>query len=359
MKRVGIVGAGLTGRMHAERWAQLPVELVGFFTRTPARRQAAAERYGGRAFPSLGALLAEVDVLDVCTPTPSHKDVVLAAAAAGKDIICEKPMARHLRDAEQMIATCEAAGVRLFMAHVVRFFPEYARAKEILDSGQLGQPGVIRTVRGGNFPAPDTQNWYINFEQSGGVIMDMLIHDIDYVRWCFGGVRRVFARGLTFSDVQDADHVLLTVRFQNGAMGHLEGSWAYPPGNFCTRLEIAGDEGLLEVEGLAKPPINVTLKQESTELAAGVPVPESPMHPTDDPYYREIAHFLDCLESGDEFRVSPQDGLEALRIALAAIESLRTGRPVDVATFKGEGGAESGVVARPGRERYRLAAPGG
>ena len=128
--------------------------------------------------------------------------------------------------------------------------------------------------------------------------------------------------------------MLLTVRFQNGAIGHLEGSWAYPPGNFRTRLEIAGDEGLLEVGSLDMLPLSVTLKQEDTSLAAGVPVPESPMHPTDDPYYREIAHFLSCLESGESFLVSPQDGLEAVRIALAAIESLRTGRAVDVATFE-------------------------
>jgi predicted dehydrogenase len=229
-----------------------------------------------------------------------------------------------------MIAACEAAGVRLFIAHVVRFFPEYARAKEVLDSGQLGRPGVIRTVRGGNLPAPRTQNWFVDFEQSGGVILDMLIHDIDYVRWCFGDVTTVFARGLAFSDVDTADHVLLTMRFENGAIGHLEGSWAYPPGNFRTRLEIAGDGGLLECDSLDTLSFSLTLKQEGASLAAGVPVPESPLDPTDDPYYREIAHFLSCLESGDDFLVSPQDGLAALRIALAAIESLRTGQPVRI-----------------------------
>jgi predicted dehydrogenase len=320
--------------MHAERWGRLPVEVAGFCTRTPERAQAAAERYGGRAFSSLEALLSEVDVVDICTPTPTHKDLVLAAAAAGKDVICEKPMARHLRDAEEMMAACKAAGVRLFIAHVVRFFPEYVRAKAVLDSGRLGRPGVIRTVRGGNFPAPDMQNWYADFEQSGGVILDLLIHDIDYVRWCFGDVATVFARGLTFSDVPNTDHVLLTVRFQNGAIGHLEGSWAYPPGNFRTRLEIAGDGGLLEFDSLETLPLSLTLKQEGGTLAAGVPVPESPMHPTDDPYDREIAHFLSCLESGDDFGVSAQDSLDALRIALAAIESLRTGRPVHVETFE-------------------------
>jgi predicted dehydrogenase len=340
MKQVGIVGAGLTGGMHAERWVQLrsdrggDLELAGFHTRTPAHAQVAADRYGGRAFPSLQAMLAEVDIVDICTPTPTHKDLVLAAAAAGKDILCEKPMARNLRDAAEMIAASESAGVRLFMAHVVRFFPEYARAKELLDGGLLGRPGIIRTVRGGNFPAPDTPNWYVDFEQGGAVILDMLIHDIDYARWCFGDMTRVFARGLTFSDVEDADHVLLAARFKNGAIGHLEGSWAFPPGNFRTRLEIAGDGGLLEVDSLDCPPFQVLLKQEGTALAAGVPVPETSLHPTDDPYYREIAHFVTCLESGEEFLVTPQDGLEALRIALAAIESLRTSQPIDVETFE-------------------------
>jgi predicted dehydrogenase len=320
--------------MHAERWGRLPVEVVGFTTRTPERAQAAAERYGGRAFPSLEALLSAVDVVDICTPTPTHKDLVLDAAAFGKDVICEKPMARHMRDAEEMMVACEAANVRLFIAHVVRFFPEYACAKEVLDGGRLGRPGVIRTVRGGNFPAPDTQNWYADFGQSGGVVLDLLIHDIDYARWCFGDVATVFARGLTFGDVPNADHVLLTMRFQNGAIGHLEGSWAYPPGNFRTRLEIAGDEGLLEFDSLETLPLSLTLKQEGASLATGVPVPESPLHSTDDPYYREIEHFLSCLESGDDFLVSPHDGVEAMRIALAAIESLRTGRPVNVATFE-------------------------
>jgi predicted dehydrogenase len=129
---------------------------------------------------------------------------------------------------------------------------------------------------------------------------------------------------------------LLTARFKNGAIGHLEGSWAFPPGNFRTRLEVAGDGGLLEVDNLHRPPIHVTLKREGADLAAGVPVPESPMHPADDPYYREIAHFFNCLDSGAEFLVMPQDGLEALRIALAGIESLRTGQPVDIDTFNEE-----------------------
>lgn len=339
-KRIGIVGAGLISTWHAARWKQLPVELVGFYDVSSETAAKAVGEFGGRAFDSLDDLLASVDVVDICTPTPHHKGPVLAAAAAGKDIICEKPLARHLRDAEEIVAACHAAGVRLFVAQVVRFFRQFSQAKAILDSGALGHAGVIRTVRGGSPPNPSRRAWFKDFEQSGGVIMDVSIHDLDFARWCFGDVERVFARGLTFTGVQPHDHALITLRFKNGAIGHIEGSWAYPPGPFRTRFEIAGDQGLIEFDSLAPAPLTVTLlsgpsgSRHQSLQAPGVPQSHSPLAPCDDPYFLELEHFLNCLESGDEFLVSPQDGLEAVRLSLAAIESIRIGRPIYLDEFE-------------------------
>ena len=130
-------------------------------------------------------------MVDICTPGTAHKGPVLAAAAAGKAIICEKPLARMLADAQAMVDACEAAGVPLYVAHVVRFFPEFALAKKQLDSGALGRPAVMRTVRAGSFPRPGnsfSSDYYGDFSRSGGVIQDVGIHDIDYHRWCFGEV---------------------------------------------------------------------------------------------------------------------------------------------------------------------------
>ena len=306
MKRVGIVGAGGIGRWHAERWRKLPVELVGFYDIVPTAAQAMAQDFGARAYESLG---------------------VLAAAAAGVAIVCEKPLARHVEDCEEMIAACEAAGVPLFVAQVVRFFPEFAQAKEVVDAGSIGKPGVYRSVRGGDPPYNGSRKWFMDFEKSGGVIMDVGIHDIDFARWCMGEVERVFTRGLTFDNDSDVDHALLSLRFRSGAIGHIECSWAHPKGQFVTRVEIAGQAGLLEWDSRVGSPLKSAVLQEGHVTRTS----SSPLAEEDDPYYRELAHFLECLENDTPFLVTPHDGLMAVKVSLAAIESMRRGQPVTIA----------------------------
>lgn len=335
MRRVGIVGAGLIGSWHAARWRELPVELVGFYDAAPESAARAARTFGGGAFEQLDALLEAVDLVDICTPTPFHKEAVLAAAAAGKAIVCEKPLARHLRDAEAMVSACEAAGVPLFVAQVVRFFPQYAKAKALQDAGELGHPGVLRTVRAGSFPRPNPDSWYNSFAQGGGVVMDLAIHDLDFARWIYGEVERVFARGLSFSGETMRDHALITLRFQNGAVGHIEASWASPPGGFRTALELAGTGTLLEWDSSDPAPFTVNVDHSATG-AERIPGADSPLAPTDDPYYLELKHVLECLDADTPFLVSPQDGLMALKLALAAIASMKSGQPVALDTFTEE-----------------------
>ena len=321
------------GNWHAERWKQLPIELAGFYNRSRPAAEKAVERFGGEVFGSLEALLDAVDIVDVCTPTPAHKEGVLAAAKAGKPVVCEKPLARHLSDAQEMVAACEAAGVPLFVGHVVRFFPQYVAAKKALERGDLGTPGVIRLVRAGVFPRATPDTWYNSFEQGGGVVMDLSIHDLDFARWCFGEVERVFARGLTFAGKDMLDHALITLKFENGAIGHLEGSWASPPSMFRTALEIAGSEGIVEWDAVDPAPLQATLKV-ADEAAEKVPQSaDNPLAPADDPYRQELQHFLDVLDNGGSFRVTPQDALAALKLSLATIESLRSGHPVTLADF--------------------------
>ena len=334
--RVGIVGAGAIARIHAAQWRKLPVTLAGCYDRHLDRAEAFCTQFGGRAYASLAELLKNVDLITICTHTDGHKEAVLAAAAARVAIVCEKPFARHLRDAEEMAAACEATNTPLFVAHVVRFFPAFARAKSTIDSGAIGTPAVIRTTRAGSFPKVGgafSNSFYADFARSGGVALDLAIHDIDYHRWVGGDVERVFARGLTYRALPNADHAYISLRFKSGAIGHIDANWALPPGMFRTRLEIAGDQGIIEWDSFQPPPIIAAL-HDPDNPGKTLHSTASPLAEQDDPYYAQLAHVLTSLQQNKPFLVTPHDAVMALKVSLAALESMRTGQAIELDQFQ-------------------------
>jgi len=327
MKRVGIIGVGTMGNVHANAWRATQAQLAGVYDIDEAKARAAAERHGVVAFANREVLLESVDIVDICTPTYTHKDNVVAAARAGKHVICEKPMALSLEDCAEMIHAAESSGVRLFIAQVVRFFPEYATAKRAIDDGAIGKVGVVRLTRGGSHPSEGAATWFAQEYLSGGIVLDLMVHDIDYARWLAGDVERVYCRRFLGSG---ADYALVTLRFRDGAIGHLEGSWAFPAGIFRTAFDIAGDGGLIKADSEISSPLHLRLKQQEG-AKGGTVVPSSPLMPEDNPYLLEIKHFLDCVESGAEFLVTARDAMAAVQIALAARQSALTGEPVALA----------------------------
>ena len=324
--RVAVIGAGTMGSVHARHWNAVPgAELVGVLD---PRSEAA--RAAGPGFSDWDTLLSQAkpDIIDVCTPTSFHCEYVVRAAGAGKAIFVEKPMARSLADCDAMLAAVDRAGVPAMSGHVLRYFPEYAAAKRLVDSGGVGKPAAIRTARMAGFPnLSGRPNWYADPEQSGGLVLDMILHDFDWLRWTFGPITRVYAKGLfgRTEFTQRLDYALVTLRFASGAVAHVTGSWAHP-GGFHTTLEIAGDAGLIEHDSARSAPLTASLR--TAGGGAGVAVPESPMAPGEDPYYLEIAAFVQALQKNVPPPVTFQDAREATRIALAALESIETGKPV-------------------------------
>ena len=328
--KVGIIGAGFMGTTHAAAWAETGATLVGVVAASEDEARGLATQHGLRIYPDLAAILADVDIVDICTPTHLHYEMVLAAAAAGKQIICEKPLARTLEQGQAMIAACRRAGVTLLVAHVVRFFPEYARAQALVAGGQIWRPAVLRLARGGYRPKRAAGNWFLDTEKSGGLVLDLMIHDFDYARWVAGEVESVFASSVGVSR-PDAplDYGLAILRHHGGALTHVAGAWAYPPPIFRTGLEIAGDAGLIECESEAMAPIEWMLPPAGADGTPDVGRPSSPLH--ESPYTTEIKEFYAALDGGAPVRVTAEDGLAALQIALAAAESAQTGRPVRLA----------------------------
>jgi len=322
--RVGIVGSRVMAEVHARGWRTTGAELLGCTSANLEQATRLAQQFGIRAYKNYSELLHDVDIVDICTPTYLHKEMVLRAASARRHVVCEKPIALSLQDGHEMIEACERAGVRLFIAMVVRFFPQYRLSRELVARGQIGRLGVMRLKRVSFVPQKQGDNWYLDESRSGGMVVDLMIHDFDYARWLGGEVERVYARLNRAAD-GPGQYAQAILRFRDGPMALVEGGWAYPPGVFRTAIDISGTEGLIEWSSDEHAPVRSFLLHRPGE-AASVGLPVAGL--SDDPYALELQHAYRCIRSGEPFEVTAHDALEALRIALAAKESIATGKPV-------------------------------
>ncbi|MGW5733574.1 MULTISPECIES: Gfo/Idh/MocA family protein [Streptomyces] len=339
---IGLIGAGGIARAHLPGWLELGAR-VSVYTVDGSAEKLAAEyaRHEVAAVASLDDLPADCTAVDICTPTPTHKELALAAVAAGRHVICEKPLALDAADAEEIATAAEAAGVRLHPAHVVRYFPAYAAMREAVERGDLGDLAVLRFTRGG--ARPQWAPWFGDPAQSGGVIMDLMVHDIDIARWIAGDVVRVHAqtRGVEHATGDDRAEVVsatAVLTHASGAISHVTGLWGLPDQQFRTTFRVAGADGLLRHDSTSVPGYRLTAQG---VRAANEGIPSSPM--TESPYLSELREFAaSWADGGPEPRVSARDGIEAVRIAAAAVESSRTGRAIEI----GAGNSTVEEVAR-------------
>lgn len=327
--RVGIVGAGSMGNAHAPGWQATDADIVGIVSTDNDRAEKLAEQLGAKVYDSYDKLIHDVDVIDLCTPTHTHHDMVLTALKAKKHVMCEKPIALTVEHGVEMIRAARDADVRLFIGMVLHFFPEYARMKASIEAGAIGKPQVVRMTRASYRPMWTQDSWFTDESKSGGMMLDLMIHDFEMSRWLTQGEAvRVYAKSVRGQnpDVLE-DHALAIIRYDNGSMAHIEGSWAYPLPMFSVRAEVAGDGGLIEWDSDKTSPIEAHLYQTETN-ASDVALPGSPL--AEDPWVSEVKHFYAALQAGEPFRVGAVDALRGLQIGLAAKESVKTGKPVNI-----------------------------
>lgn len=315
--RIGVVGAGAVSYAHMPHLLRLGREVRVY-------AQAGAEdlvgRFGGKVVDTLDDLLAEVDVVDVLTPTSSHADVVGRALEADCDVICEKPLTRHTAEAERLVQLASDLGRQLQVAHVVRYFPEYEHLHDAVADGVIGTVAVQRFTRSGPFPTRGT--WFTDRANSGGIVFDQMIHDIDIARWLAGDVVRVSAAATTNSaGPVEAAHVLLT--HESGVISHVAGTWGPAHIRFGTTFYVGGTAGVLRHDSLAERDMVPDLPH-TGPAHRGMPLANGGV----DPYGLELEEFLTAIAGGAPPRVTAADALEDVRVADAALRSLERGESI-------------------------------
>jgi myo-inositol 2-dehydrogenase / D-chiro-inositol 1-dehydrogenase len=334
---VGLVGSGFIAETHAGAFALLPSAGVrAVASPTEGHAAAFAERHGIPVAETDFRRLVEredVDVVSVAAPNHLHRDIALAAAAAGKHVICEKPLARTLAEADDMIAACRAAGVLLCYAEELCFVPKYVRAKELVDEGALGS---VHYVRQGEQHSGPHSPWFWDAELAGGgVLIDMGCHGIEFTRWILGKppVRAVTAELSSFvhgGRTQAEDHSVASIRFETGALGVVESSWV-TSGGLDDRAEIYGSNGMTYAD-IARGAALLTYSEAgygyAIEKAAtttgwtytaydelwGSGIPQ------------EMEHFISCVMDGTDPRESGEDGRAVLEIIYGLYLSASNGR---------------------------------
>lgn len=337
--RVGLVGTGFMGRLHANCWLALPgAELVAIADPTPESR----EKCPGspEKFASHTEMLAnaEVDIVDVCTPTPWHAEASLAGLEAGKHVLCEKPMAFTLDECDAMIRAADAGPGFLMVAHVIRFWPEYAWLKEAAESGRYGRLRSFTGLRRMAVPMYNWDMWTHDEKRAGGIPFEGHIHDVDYVRYLCGDPKAVFAIGTR--DETGINQIWASYIFDDERRAAVEGSWGYQPSYPFQHGFVADfDDAVVDLNLAREQPLMLYRptgdpEPVKPETAAVGSADEGGNISDLGGYYKEIEYFAGCVRKGEAPSLTTaRDARESVRLLLAEIESVETGR---VVAFSGD-----------------------
>jgi UDP-N-acetylglucosamine 3-dehydrogenase len=334
MINVAILGSGFMGRAHASNYEMLAgrVRVKTVYGRNAETVATLAGQLGAGATSDLDAAIADhdVDAVDICLPTALHRDAAERALAAGKHVFLEKPIGLTAEDAEAIVRAAERSDRVVMVGMVLRYWPEYVELQRRIESGELGRPRSVSTVR--LSPPADWNAWMADRRQSGGVPVDLLVHDFDQMNWLLGRPRSVLAREPV------PGHVLALVEYDDAA-GVAEGSMAMPGSYaFSSNIRVLCDAGVAEYSfsaapaaeggniGEAEGPRGLRLHPQDGE-AHTAPVESA------DPWGPEIAAFVECVELGrDPEQGTAEQAREALLVSLATNRSLETGEPEPVGT---------------------------
>jgi len=323
--KVGLLGAGFMGHMHAFCYARMPdVQLALISDVSLESAIDIATHYGGRATTDSTEpfISPDIDFVDICLPSYLHREYVVKAADAGKHVLCEKPIALSMEDANVMIKATKAAGVKFMVAHVVRFWPEYLQLKHIYDRKTLGKLQTLTMTRLSSYPM-----WAKNprdYQHHGGAMLDLHIHDVDFLLFMLGKPRSVFAQG-------NWDHIISTFGYSGSPVVTAEGGFL-PTASFPFQMAFRATfaNGVIEYNSCRSPTLCIyrqgVRNPEYPELKPELEIKTDAGGNIDTPwpYYSEIRYFVDCLRDDKEFKVcngeTARESLEVISYEKCSLE---------------------------------------
>jgi myo-inositol 2-dehydrogenase/D-chiro-inositol 1-dehydrogenase len=330
-KRIGVaaLGAGRMAQTHLRTLAGIDnADVVVVADPVQAAAERGAEVSHARRWttdPAEAIRDPEVEAVVIVTPTSTHASLIEAALRAGKAVWTEKPIAQELSDTRRIVDLWRELQIPLAVGFMRRFDPGYARAKELIDAGELGRIEQFHAYSRDVNPPP------LEFLlHSGGSFLDLSVHDLDLARFLVGEVDEVHAWAATlfddrFTQADDWDTATIMLRFQNGALGVIESSrhstWGYD-----IRAEVSGSKAKVSIDGGRKTPTDV-----ARDVAEAHDLYTDFFDRFDTAYQRELQAFFADLAAGRTPLPGPEDALETLRLAVACTRSWRESRPVKLA----------------------------
>ena len=323
--RVGVIGVGSMGQNHARVYSEI-ADLVGIADPDVKAGGAASNRFNVSYYTDSAHLLKEdLDAVSVCVPTEHHTTVALAVIKAGISLLVEKPLAANIADASRVVDAAERAGVTLSVGHIERHNPAIAAVKRHVQEGQYGDLVTATARRVSSFPGR---------VRNIGVVMDLGVHEIDILRYLVGApVESVFALGGRKVHSAFEDHANILLRFQNGVHGFVEVNWLTPMK--VRKLALTCLKNFVEVDYTEQ---SVTVSSSTLGPLDPFNLYQIPLeHHTqqihvrkEEPLRRELEDFLDAVKKKRPPLVTGGDALETLRVAIAATDSQRTGKLVQL-----------------------------
>ena len=340
MLNIGIVGLGFMAATHLKAYRHVKGariaalcspsgrNLDGDFSRVAGNvgnnEPLRLDMSGIKAYRDFGAMLADekIDVIDICAPTLAHPDLAVAALKAGKHVLCEKPLARTSDQARRVVAAARKGRSFFMPAMCLRFWPEWAWLKKAIAGNSYG-PVLAARFRRVTEPPGWGQHNFLDGRKSGGALLDLHIHDTDFVQYCFGRPKSVFSTGYT--KVSGAiDHVVTQYEISSGAPVHAEGTWAMTPGfGFNMSFTVNFKNATADYD--------ISRGKEALKLFQNGKAPKIISCRGGDGYIGELKYFIDCIRLGKRPTVvTARDGLAAVEICEAEEESIRRGRPINL-----------------------------